>query len=182
MEQEIGEGLWREGIHLRAISEEKEKYFMTYWIWKMREIKDDSEASTRGSMWIVVPLTKTWCPARGVYFGKRTRISSIWGKLSLTSHQDIQMEMSRGWAQMQSEQFTLPFFPLLQNGWDIACHVSPRTVQRINEALFTFIPHQGSMRAWQSIKLESHYVNLETKQLWYESNWEKRMKTCKTTL
>lgn len=58
-----------------------------------------------------------------------------------------------GWAQMQSEQFTLPFFPPLQNGWDIACHFSPRTVERINEAVFTFIPHWGSVRAWQNITL-----------------------------
>lgn len=87
-----------------------------------------------------------------------------------------------GWAQMQREQFTLPFFPPLQNGWDIACHFSPWTVERINEAVFTFIPHQGSMRAWQSFRLESHYVNLKTKQLWYERYWEKRMKTCKSTM
>jgi hypothetical protein len=37
------------------------------------------------------------------------------GKLSLTSQQDIQMEMSRNWAEMQCEQFTLPFFPPLAN-------------------------------------------------------------------
>lgn len=61
----------------------------------MRKIKDDSEASIRGIVWMIVPLTKTQCPERGMYFGIKKRKISIWGKLSLTSQQDIQMEMSR---------------------------------------------------------------------------------------
>lgn len=66
---------------------------------------------------------------------------------------------------MHSEQFTLLFFPPLQNECAIACHFSQRMVERINEVAFTLIPHQRSMRVWQNMRLESHYVNLETRQL-----------------
>lgn len=53
-----------------------------------------------------------------------------------------------------------------KNGWDIAFHFSPRTVERINEAVCTFIPHQGSTRAWKTIRLSP--IMVTWKQNWFD--------------
>ena len=60
----------REEMNFRAISMEEEANIITDGIQKVREIKDDSEASTKGIVCIVVPLTKTQCPERRMNFGK----------------------------------------------------------------------------------------------------------------
>lgn len=43
----------------------KETNVVTDGIQKGREIKDDSEASIRGIVWMIVPLTKSQCLKRG---------------------------------------------------------------------------------------------------------------------
>lgn len=80
-----------------------------------------------------------------------------------------------GWAQRQSEPFTLPFSPPLQNECDSAHgRFSPRAADRTHEAVLTFIAHQGSVRAWPSMRLESHCVNLQTTPLCSERHRERR--------
>lgn len=61
---------WRQRMDLSAVSEEKETKFLTDWIWRVREIKDDSEASTRRVVWMAVPLTKTQSSERNIFCKK----------------------------------------------------------------------------------------------------------------